>query len=65
MDLLLSNLRARLGYARTLSIHAARTIGFACRRVISELRQLNGVGANASSRRARVRIIKQRLARRG
>jgi hypothetical protein len=33
--------------------------------VVAELRRLNGVGANASSRSARVRLVKQTLARRG
>jgi hypothetical protein len=33
--------------------------------VAAELRHLNGVGANAPSRRERVRFVKQTLARRG
>jgi hypothetical protein len=43
----------------------ARTLGRAVAILVAELRHLNGVGANASSRRDRVRIVKQTLANRG
>jgi hypothetical protein len=43
----------------------ARAVEAAVVMVAAELRRLNGVGANASSRSDRVRIVKQALARRG
>jgi hypothetical protein len=43
----------------------ARAINTAVALVVAELRRLNGVGANASSRSARVRLVKQTLAHRG
>jgi hypothetical protein len=43
----------------------ARAIDIAVVFVVAELRHLNGVGANASSRSDRVRIVKQTLAHRG
>ena len=43
----------------------ARAIDTTVVLVVAELRRLNGVGANASSRSARVRLVKQTLARRG
>jgi hypothetical protein len=43
----------------------ARTLESAVALFVAELRHLNGVGANASSRRERVRIVKQTLADRG
>jgi hypothetical protein len=60
---------AHLGrYAASLWAWAARIvqgIDTAVVLVVAELRRLNGVGANASSRSARVRLVKQTLARRG
>jgi hypothetical protein len=55
-------------YAASLWAEAARiarAIDTAVVLVVAELRRLNGVGANASSRSARVRLVKQTLARRG
>jgi hypothetical protein len=55
-------------YAAALWVWAARIvqgIDTAVLLVVAELRRLNGVGANASSRSARVRLVKQTLARRG
>lgn len=43
----------------------ARTLNAAVALMAAELRHLNGVGANASSRSDRVRIVKQTLAHRG
>jgi hypothetical protein len=43
----------------------ARKLARAVALLVAELRHLNGVGANASSRRERVRIVKQALAHRG
>jgi hypothetical protein len=43
----------------------ARTLESAGALLIAELRHLNGVGANVSSRRDRVRLVKQTLADRG
>ncbi len=65
MELGLAYLRAGLGYACMLSNRAAAATGLACRRLMIELRQLNDVGANASSRRARVDAVKRKLAGRG
>jgi len=55
-------------YAASLWAEAARiarAIDTAVVLVVAELRRLNGVGANASSRSARVRLVKRTLARRG
>jgi hypothetical protein len=50
---------------RTGAERIARAIDTAVVLVVAELRRLNGVGANASSRSERVRLVKQTLARRG
>jgi hypothetical protein len=43
----------------------ARTVRSAVALLAAEVRHLNGVGANASSHRDRVRIVKQTFAHRG
>jgi hypothetical protein len=56
------------GYAASLwagAVRIAIAIDTAVVLVVAELRRLNCVGANASSRGARVRFVKQTLARGG
>jgi hypothetical protein len=47
------------------AVRIARAIDTAVALVVAELRRLNGVGVNASSRSDRVRLVKETLARRG
>jgi hypothetical protein len=65
MESISAELRARFGRACEISRRATSSFKLAFGQLVAELRHLNGVGANASSRRVRVRIVKQKLARRG
>ncbi|HTQ24332.1 MAG TPA: hypothetical protein VMI09_06515 [Candidatus Binataceae bacterium] len=56
---------AAAGYVdwlRSRTKRIVRALESAAAPVVAELRHLNGVGANASSRRDRVRLVKQALA---
>ena len=58
---------ATTGYVDSLillTMRIVRALESAAAAVGAELRHLNGVGANASSRSERVRLVKQALARR-
>jgi hypothetical protein len=58
---------AAAGYLDSLRLRTmriVRALESAAAAVVAELRHLNGVGANASSRSDRVRLVKQTLARR-
>ena len=65
MDLHAGPLGRHAASLRTGAERIARAIDLAVVLVVAELRRLNGVGANASSRSDRVRLVKQTLARRG
>ena len=49
----------------TAAERTVRAINKAVELIVAELRRLNGVGANASSRSDRVRLVKQTLAHTG
>jgi hypothetical protein len=65
MDLHAGPLGRHAASLRARAERIARAIDTAVVLVVAELRRLNGVGANASSRSDRVRLVKQTLARRG
>jgi hypothetical protein len=65
MDLHAGPLGRHAASLRAGAERIGRAIDSAIVLVVAELRRLNGVGANASSRSDRVRLVKQTLARRG
>jgi hypothetical protein len=50
-------------WLRSLTQRIVRALESAATALVAELRHLNGIGVSASSRRDRIRLVKQALAR--